>query len=848
MEIDEQLAVLSAAGGDPARLALATVDIAYGHLEATERATVKTALEAAAVPHWVDEAILAVMLGVSGEESSHLLARLRGLRLVEPFPARGPGAINLHQASRQAVRRMLRREQFTRFTQLSVRARRASQIGSGTARRIEALYHLFALDEESAVIEWETLDCETVDPQTREAIAAVLGELQADGLRSAAGKAVALLAIGFARVARKEHVDLEQLASLGHEAFELADESGRESLMGFARHLEGAALTRGGRIQEGVAAYQFSIRTFQSLSDRQPNVHLWARALARVRAVRAEFPTARREFTLRSALTAMVAAAVAGAACPYVTLKLGFGWSMAMVAALAGLLTLGIRRVPFTCWEDNVVQAAAASAWQTASMCVVLAAFDLLRQLPAGRLAVTPTPLQSFLWLTAGSIAGLFLMALRVPARRKDEWWDEIPSWKFDVLDSRRRPLRGALVFATSIVVSGSLFFLELPRGGSHVPGVVFASLGGITAASSGAGLAVSLLAIGSGIFAGMRFATGIFIGAILSSVIAPRVLSAAGIIASPARADLLRWLMWPAVSMLFCAGLVGLLRHWRSATKLPQAYRTVAAASPDEFPRRWTWIGLALALLATIVIQLEVFAISWWMAISAVALSLPLMVFAVRAREQGFDTVDSSVSVVQAVFTGLTGNVIGPVASSGTIGTIAAQSRGIWSYRNGHMIGSKLRYLTYAQLLAAPIGAAVLSWTYPVLRDAYGVGASPGALASPVSQQIAAVAELLSPGGTALGSYALEAALFFGAVCVWMIFSNQLLWRFIPSPVGIAIGMLLPGSLGFTIFLGAIIDAIWTKIDRDRSRELFMPLVTGLIAGEALVAVLVPLVDAFLA
>jgi uncharacterized oligopeptide transporter (OPT) family protein len=43
-------------------------------------------------------------------------------------------------------------------------------------------------------------------------------------------------------------------------------------------------------------------------------------------------------------------------------------------------------------------------------------------------------------------------------------------------------------------------------------------------------------------------------------------------------------------------------------------------------------------------------------------------------------------------------------------------------------------------------------------------------------------------------------------------------------------------------MFLGSVVDRIWRRADR-RSNELYMtPLASGLIAGEAIIAVIVPL------
>src|SRR5881296_3759813 len=122
-----------------------------------------------------------------------------------------------------------------------------------------------------------------------------------------------------------------------------------------------------------------------------------------------------RELSLRSILCGLAVAVVMGASYPYVVLKLGFGPNVSVVAAFFGYLALGIIFRNFNRWENNIVQTAGTSAAQTAFMCVVLAAFDLLRQSPTLGYTYAPTPLESFLWLTAASVLGLLLA---VPLRR----------------------------------------------------------------------------------------------------------------------------------------------------------------------------------------------------------------------------------------------------------------------------------------------------------------------------------------------------------------------------------------------------------------------------------------------
>src|SRR5438552_14249352 len=98
-----------------------------------------------------------------------------------------------------------------------------------------------------------------------------------------------------------------------------------------------------------------------------------------------------REFSPRAILCGLFVAALMGASYPYVVLKLGFGPNVSVVAAILGYVVLGLLFTrlaafirlpyrPYNRWENNIVQTAGTAAAQTAFMCVLLAAFDILRQ------------------------------------------------------------------------------------------------------------------------------------------------------------------------------------------------------------------------------------------------------------------------------------------------------------------------------------------------------------------------------------------------------------------------------------------------------------------------------------
>ena len=295
-------------------------------------------------------------------------------------------------------------------------------------------------------------------------------------------------------------------------------------------------------------------------------------------------PADLREFSPRAILCGLVVAALMGASYPYVVLKLGFGPNVSVVAAILGYLVLGlvvtnlfrllgIRYAPYNRWENNIVQTAGTAAAQTAFMCVLLAAFDMLAQNPNVHFQIVLTPLQSFAWLTS---AGLLGVLLAVPLRRHYIVDEKLPfadglaaGETLIVCDGEgRTAARAAFAMIAGIVASGLLMLLTEE---SHVIGLFSSTflLGTPFMATTGFGVEWSLLAVGSGMIIGMRINISMLLGTVLSWVIAPYALYRAGLLPKGfSRTDVLFWVMWPATGMMVAGGLAALLVRWRVLAK----------------------------------------------------------------------------------------------------------------------------------------------------------------------------------------------------------------------------------------------------------------------------------------
>src|SRR5262249_9164575 len=134
-----------------------------------------------------------------------------------------------------------------------------------------------------------------------------------------------------------------------------------------------------------------------------------------------------------------------------------------------------IARKSYDRWQNNIVQTAGTSAASTAFMCIVLAAFDMLRDSKIVTFTLSPTPMQTFIWLTVMSLLGVLLA---VPMRRHFVVDEKLPfpdgiaaAETLKVLDpprgtgpndpARQHARRAASILGVGMLLSGLLMFFR---------------------------------------------------------------------------------------------------------------------------------------------------------------------------------------------------------------------------------------------------------------------------------------------------------------------------------------------------------------------------------------------------
>ena len=370
-------------------------------------------------------------------------------------------------------------------------------------------------------------------------------------------------------------------------------------------------------------------------------------------------------------------------------------------------------------------------------------------------------------------------------------------------------------------------------------------------------GCDISALSFGSGMIVGLRITLSMAIGMVLAWYIAPGVLFEKQWITQWDFLTNLRWVMWPATGLLVCSGLTALALKWKIIARTFADMAQGKMKAGTDFPMAWVGIGSLVLSIALITFQKLMMGVAVWESVIAILVSVVLMVVGIRVLgETNWAPISAMANMVQGVFAAISPGSIGVnMVASGMSGTIAGSGEHLMQdYKAGKIIGSNNRALTYMQLIATPVGAAAIAIVYPLLRARYGIGAARYGIApewaneagkgltSPISMKWAGFAEILKTGIKSLPESALW-ALAIGAVLgiVITIFEEKYK-NWLPSPTGMALGALIPASGVLPMLIGGIVQYVWHRVNPKQEDALNVPLASGLIVGEALFALIIPI------
>jgi len=310
------------------------------------------------------------------------------------------------------------------------------------------------------------------------------------------------------------------------------------------------------------------------------------------------------------------------------------------------------------------------------------------------------------------------------------------------------------------------------------------------------------------------------------------------------------RWLLWPGVTLMVVAALVGLCFSWQSILAvLPGRCRKtgdeVGAADTGEVPRRWFALGLLAVLILSVVLQVSLFKIFWVVAACGVLLTFALALVAARVSgETGLTPVGAMGKVTQLVFGALVPKSAVPnlMAANVTGGAASQCADLLHDLKCGHLLGASPRLQAFAQLCGAFAGALVGSAVYLVLIPNPSEILGSEEWTAPAAQVWKAVAELFLvgfeslPEGTAT-AMALAAAAGIGLPVLGR-HGPRALRPLVLSPVSIGLAFVIPAHYAISMFIGGLVALALRRWFKTWSARFLVAICTGVIAGESLTGI----------
>jgi len=607
-----------------------------------------------------------------------------------------------------------------------------------------------------------------------------------------------------------------------------------------------------------------------------------------------------KELNWRLLLLGGLLCAIAAAATPYVTLKLGQSVDLTMGGMFLAAFVLGKRmQGQELAIELNIIQAMIGLVSSIAFMVVILAAFFYIQNVFGRNIGFNLTTWQMFLWLLVSANLGVFMGIFPRGSLLKDH---SIP-WPgskatLSVAQTLTDPKATATTKAKRDVLmlsTGTAGFLTFLRDGLGVISPIVGNPAlnialGPEFAACGIGMLVPLSVGLSGLlgtwlvsvfgdtvakYAALSGVAQENFGNCLSTLNSVGGLdgaqkaqamdflnTACGKAAEFAGASshfkyVVQWMMWPATAMMIAAALtsvfIPIVLHFLRRDKVKFEKHEFKSLADEHIPLWWTVTGISISVTLLVWMTSSWFDMPWKQVLLAVAIQPVLIIAGLRVLGiTGSGPVSLMANATQFLF-----GLIWPahIRANLTAAYVSANPQAtsenvVPSFWVAQRLGGKFKTLILAQLIVIPIGAILTPFMFNMLERTYGIGLNPGQLAAPTGLKIATLAIVMEKGLSFLPHGALQAsiiAIFIGVFFELLLAIKKTnekghevsrFWM-VPIPAALGFALILPASLNIGMAIGSVISAVWARFatDENGSFNLYAtPLASGLVAGEAMV------------
>jgi len=374
-------------------------------------------------------------------------------------------------------------------------------------------------------------------------------------------------------------------------------------------------------------------------------------------------------------------------------------------------------------------------------------------------------------------------------------------------------------------------------------------------------GFEPSVLLIGAGMITGLRVSLSMFAGsALLYFVVAPHLAAidtanagVAGYIPSfhispEGNFYPVRWALWGGTSIMVFSSLMQMALNWRTVVrafgifKKTELQSHTAAMDAIEVPNAWLIIGLIPITIGLVIVQYFAFHIAIWLGLVAVAFSFVASLVCCRATGETDTTpigaMGKLTQLLYAVLPGASGVITTNLMAAGTTAASGGASADLLTdLKSGYLLGANPRRQFLAQFTGIFFGvlAIVPAWYLMVPNKKALEAFNP-----PATNMWKAVADLLTQGVHMLPHTALVAIVIGALVGITLPTIEKLFPKthdYLPSAIGLGLAWVVPFQNCLSFLIGAVIVTIWRKWNKTNSDTFAIPIASGLVAGESLVA-----------
>ncbi len=390
-----------------------------------------------------------------------------------------------------------------------------------------------------------------------------------------------------------------------------------------------------------------------------------------------------------------------------------------------------------------------------------------------------------------------------------------------------------------------------------------------------------SLVLVAAGAIVGLRTSLSMVGGAILmATVVGPAGLawsweSPSGKLLTAVTKPGAAWKeigIWIGAPLMVAYGLVTFALQWRtivralgglggSSSASGEGYRHISGMqvidpAEVEVPTRWFVSGMGMASVGVIGIAWLAFGVPPHLGLLAVLMTFFLALVACRATGETDITPGSAMGKIMQ----LTYGILMPQSTTANLMTAAITSgAGLASadllndLKTGYLLGANPRRQFLAQFCGIFTGtvASILGYfvLVPNARVLMGEGDKVPVFPAPGAQQWKAVAELFKVGLSNLHPMAQQGIVVGILIGVALALIEAMLpkvKRWLPSPTGLGLGLLLPFFSTFPMLLGAVIAWAYDRMSPKQAERFTVPVASGIIAGESIIGVVVAALNNF--